>query len=320
MSESGPESRTGQTLTPARDVSAGDLPASCPLSCSHPFVMGILGGACVALGASLLVAIQTGAPGGYGIAAVLAGLGLAAGLFLASIGRCAVFAGTPAPFLAWFRAEMTTERLASCLLSTLLGNAIGALVVVWLVFLAGQYALADAQVGQTALAIASQKCALPFVSMLIRGLFGGALVALALWLAAGAQTLVDRAIAVSIPAVLLVSCGFTHCVSDLYLVPMGLAIQTWEAVPAEGSAITLAAFVLRVFIPGAIGGLIGAGFAVGALQWAKHARTAAPCADTPRPRRRVPRSDTTRAPGPHGTRRRVRPRLDDDETSGPPGT
>lgn len=314
MSESGSEAGSG----PIPDVPVGDLPVSWPLACTHPFVMGILGGTCVALGASLLVAIQTGTPGGYGIAALFAGLGLAAGLFLASIGRGAVFAGSPAPFLAWFRAEMDTGRLASCLLNTLLGNAVGALVVVWLVFVAGQYALADAQVGQTALAVAGQKCSVPFISMLIRGLFGGALVALALWLAAGAQTLVDRAIAVAIPAIILVSCGFSHCVADLYLVPMGLAIQSWEAVPAEDSAITLGAFIFRVFIPGAIGGLIGAGFAVGAMHWARHARAAAQPSEMPRTRRRALRSDASRTLSPRGTRRRVRPRLDDDETSGPP--
>ncbi|NSW55126.1 MAG: formate/nitrite transporter family protein [Armatimonadetes bacterium] len=318
MSESGPESRSEPILTPARNISFGELSSSGPLSCSHPFVMGILGGACVALGASLLVAIQTGAPGGYGIAAVLAGLGLASGLFLASIGRCAVFAGTPAPFLAWFRAEMTSERLALCLLSTILGNIAGALIVVWLVFVAGQYALADAQVGQTALTIARQKCALPFISMLIRGLFGGVLVAVALWLAAGAQTLIDRAIAVAIPAIILVACGFTHCVSDLYLVPMGLAIQSWKAVPSEGTAITLGAFIFRVFIPGATGGLLGAGFAVGALHWAKYTRAAVPSGDTSRPRRRAPRSDATRALSLRGTRR-GRPRLN-DETPGDPET
>ena len=319
MSEDGSDRTRGHLAAAAGTDPGAEVARSCPLACSHPFVMGVLGGVAVALGASLLAAIQTGAPGGYGGAALLAGLGLSAGLFLASVGRCAVFAGTPAPFLSWFRAEMSTERFAGCLLSTLAGNILGALAVVWLAFVAGQYALAGSEVGQTALGIAAHKCALPFVSMLIRGFLGGALVALALWLAADAQSITDRAVAVAIPSVLLVACGFGHCVSDLYLVSTGLAIQAWEAVPGDVPAITVGALILRVFIPGALGGLLGAGFAVGALHWAGHVRTSpTPRQARPHPRRRPLREDEPPSLRPRTQRRQTRPRtrLDDEDPEG----
>jgi formate/nitrite transporter len=112
------------------------------------------------------------------------------------------------------------------------GNAIGAFSVVVIVTLAEWWRLGDATVGATALSTAAAKTQLSFGAVLARGILANALVCLAVWLATGGRTLLDKVVAIVFPISAFVAAGFEHSIANMFFIPMGLVLREDKAVVA----------------------------------------------------------------------------------------
>ena len=266
------------------------------------FVLAVLAGAFVALGAVFSTAVTAGATGlPYGLVRLLAGLVFSLGLILVVVGGAELFTGNNLIVMAWASGKVPTGLLLRNWGLVYLGNFVGAVATAVLVFASGQYAFGQGAVGAAALATANAKAGLDFVQALVLGILCNALVCLAVWLTFSARTTTDRILAIVPPVTAFVAAGFEHSIANMYFIPLGLFIKAgapaafWASVgkaPADYASLTWTRFFFNNLLPVTMGNIIGGAVLVGAVYWFVYLRprgrpTAQPSAPEAEPAGRV---------------------------------
>ncbi|MEK7692082.1 MAG: formate/nitrite transporter family protein [Bdellovibrionota bacterium] len=226
------------------------------------FVLAILAGAFIALGAVFSTVVVSGAAGilPFGVIRLLAGLAFSLGLVLVSVGGAELFTGNNLIVMAWASGKISIFRLLRNWCLVYLGNFTGALATAGIVFLADHHRLGGGLVGETAIQIAHAKMGHGMLPAFLLGVLGNALVCLAVWLTYSARTTVDRIIAVVPPITAFVAAGFEHCIANMYFIPFAMLIE------GPGS-ITWSAFVFKNLLPVTLGNCVGGALLVGAMYW-----------------------------------------------------
>jgi formate/nitrite transporter len=238
--------------------------------------LGVLAGAFVALGAMFATIALTGAAEmPWGAARILAGLVFSLGLILVIVGGAELFTGDSLMVVACASRRIAVSALLRAWTLVYVGNIAGALGTAALVFLARQYGFGGGAVGETALAIAAAKTALPTVQLFFLAVLCNVLVCLAVWMSFGARSTTDKVMVIVPPVAAFVAAGFEHSIANVYLLPYGLAIKAWAG-PEFWSAIgkTAAAYpdlalggVLHNIVVATVGNLVGGSLMVGAVYW-----------------------------------------------------
>jgi formate transporter FocA len=248
------------------------------------FVLAVLAGAFIALGAIFSTTAAAGASGvlPYGVTRLLAGLVFALGLILVVVGGAELFTGNNLIVMAWASRKVSTTLLLKNWLVVYAGNFVGALATAGLMFLSGQFAFGRGAVGAAALSIASAKVTLGFTQAVALGILCNALVCLAVWLTFSARTTTDRVLVVIPPIAAFVAAGFEHSVANMYFIPIALFIKAgapasfWSAIgqtAVEFSALTWQSFLLANLLPVTLGNIIGGAVLVGAVYWFVYLRS-----------------------------------------------
>lgn len=99
--------------------------------------------------------------------------------------------------------------------------------------------------------ILEAKLKLTFVETLIKGMAGNFYVCLAIYLQLMAKPLHVKMIAMALPIFTFVSLGFTHSVADMFMIIIGLI---------NGAPVSVGTCAWKLFLPGALGNLIGGSF------------------------------------------------------------
>jgi formate transporter len=238
------------------------------------FVLGVLAGAFIALGAAFATTVGAGGTDlPYGVLRLLVGLAFTLGLILVVVAGAELFTGNNLIVMAWASRRISSRRLLANWALVYVGNFVGAFATAVLVFLSKQYTFGGGQVGVTALSIASTKTSLGFGQAIVLGLLCNALVCLAIWLTYGAHTTADKILAIIPPIAAFVALGFEHSVANMYFIPVALLIKTNESwmdttsgVP-DVSGLTLESFLVDNLLPVTIGNIIGGAVMVGAVYW-----------------------------------------------------
>lgn len=109
--------------------------------------------------------------------------------------------------------------------------------------------------------IVENKAAATFVQTFLKGVAGNFFVCLAIYLQLMAKPLHVKFLMMTLPIFTFVSMGFTHSVADMYLITTGLI---------NGANVTVATAAWKLFLPGALGNIVG-GTAFGLLvPWYLH--------------------------------------------------
>jgi len=237
------------------------------------FVLGVLAGAFIGLGAVLSTTIATGSSLGYGPTRWLAGIGFSLGLILVVVAGAELFTGNNLIVMSLVSGHVTVGRLLRNWAIVYAGNLVGALSIVAMVWAGQWWKQADGAVGATALATAAVKTSLPFGVIFVRGILANALVCLAVWLAAGGRSVLDKIVAIIFPISAFVAAGFEHSVANMYFIPLGMAIKDQPGL-AEASGVTraqLASLDLGGFLmnlaAATLGNIVGGAFLVGFVYW-----------------------------------------------------
>jgi formate/nitrite transporter len=240
------------------------------------FVLGVLAGAFIALGAIFMTTVLTGSGElSWGVARLLAGLVFSLGLILVIVGGAELFTGDSLMIVACASRRITPRSLIRAWSLVYAGNVCGAVGTAFITFLAGQHLLAGGAVGRTAVAIAAAKAALPTVELFFLAVLCNVLVCLAVWMSFGARSTTDKVMVIVPPIAAFVAAGFEHSIANLFLLPYGLAIKAWappELLSALGpgaashAALTLPAAMHNIVVATA-GNLIGGSLMVGAVYW-----------------------------------------------------
>ncbi len=273
-----------------RALASGEAKARLPLV--PTLVLGIMAGAYIGLGANFFTIVKTANPLGFGVVQVLGGLAFSLGLILVVVGGAELFTGNNLIVMAWLSGRVSTPELLRNWAIVYVGNFIGSLALVWLVVLSAQYVLADQAVGATAVKIAAAKCQMPFSVVVARGILCNLLVCLAVWLCYSACSTTDKILAIVFPITAFIAGGFEHCVANMYLIPLGLALNGAVGTAVEPS-LTVVAFIFKNLIPATIGNIIGGAIMVGAVYWVAYVM---PHTAVPRPELRRRRRERDRLP------------------------
>src|SRR5262249_16577728 len=157
------------------------------------FVLAVLAGAFIALGAifSTTVAAGTTPSWPYGVSRLLSGLAFSLGLILVAVGGAELFTGNNLIVIAWASRKVSTGALLLNWAIVYTGNFLGAVGTAALVFTSRQYTFGSGAVGVAALTIARTKVGLEFSQAVALGMLCNALVCLAIWLTLSARSTVD---------------------------------------------------------------------------------------------------------------------------------
>jgi formate transporter len=247
------------------------------------FMLAVLAGAFIALGAVFYTTVVTGISDkvGFGVTKLLGGVAFSLGLILVVVAGAELFTGNNLLVMATASGKLPVSRLAWNWLVLYLGNFVGALLTALMVFQTLQYTMSDGEVGLTALKIADAKCALDFGTAMVRGIYCNVLVCLAVWLTFSCRTTGEKILAILFPITAFVACGFEHSVANMYFIPIGLFIQGWAPGPfwtlthqAAGAYEHLSWLnFLRNLLPVTLGNIIGGSVFVGVIYWVIHLRT-----------------------------------------------
>jgi len=241
------------------------------------FVLAVLAGAFIALGAIFSTTVTAGASGlPYGLVRLLAGLVFSLGLILVIVGGAELFTGNNLIVMAWVSGKVSTWLLLRNWVIVYLGNFAGALGTAALLFLSGQFAFGQGSVSAAALATANAKSGLGFGQAVVLGILCNALVCLAVWLTFSARTTTDRILAIVPSITAFVAAGFEHSIANMYFIPVGLFIKAWAPpsfwtaigkTAADYGSLTWRNFFVNNLLPVTLGNIIGGAVLVGAVYW-----------------------------------------------------
>jgi formate transporter len=254
------------------------------------FMLSILAGAFISLGAIFATTVGAGsmaitATGGetafttgfpYGFNRLLVGLVFSLGLILVVVGGAELFTGNNLIVMAWANGKVKGRDMLRNWVIVYLGNFVGSIGTVILMFYTKQYTFGANAVGIAALRTGVAKVEFSFLQAVALGILCNALVCLAVWLTFSARSTVDKIAAIIFPITAFVAAGFEHSIANMYFIPYALFIKYFD--PAYISTVgdrvanleklTWDAFLFSNLIPVTIGNIIGGAVLVAAVYWA----------------------------------------------------
>lgn len=227
------------------------------------FVLSLMGGAFISFGAMYYTVVMTDPLDAYGLSKMLAGMAFSLGFILVVIAGGELFTGNNLIVMAWANGQVSLAKLLRNWGLVYIGNAIGALVTVYLVYLSGYLDGAHYEVGATALKTGLAKISHSTTELFFRGLFCNALVCLASWMVYAARTVTDKVMIIIFPISAFVAMGFEHCIANMFMIPLALVAAADPAIVSASSLSSEAIQSLNVssmmnnIIPVTLGNIIG---------------------------------------------------------------
>lgn len=246
------------------------------------FLLSLLAGGFIAIGAILATTAATGAAGlSYGVVRLLMGLTFSVGLIMVVVGGAELFTGNNLIVMAFASGKIPLRALLVNWVVVYLGNFVASVVTAWLMVAAGHHLLADGASGALMLKIGAAKTQLGFGQALILGVFCNALVCMAVWMCYGARTTTGRVLAIIPPITAFVAAGFEHSVANMYFIPAALFVKQlagtdfWSQASLAATqfdGLTWGNFITRNLVPVTIGNIIGGSGLVGTMYWLVYLR------------------------------------------------
>jgi formate transporter len=242
------------------------------------FMLGLTGGAFIALGFVFYTTSQVGAasPAWWGGAKVVGGIVFATGLVLVVLTGAELFTSSTLTLTARASGRITWGQLLRNWGVVYVANFAGAVTIVLLVHLGGVWRNANGAWGGVVLHSALTKVQHTYVEAVTLGILCNLMVCLAVWAAYSGRTATDKILAVTMPVALFVSTGFEHSVANMFMIPLGLLIKDnadagfWSGtglVRDDFADLTWSHFFLNNLAPVTLGNIIGGGIMIGIFYW-----------------------------------------------------
>lgn len=189
------------------------------------FVLAVLAGAFIGLGALAQLLVASDASLSFGTSRLLGGLVFSLGLLLVLVAGAELFTGNLLLTLAWADGRLAPAALLRNWALVLAGNAVGAVGLAVLACAARMGDLGEGGLARQALSVAHLKASLPWDVALARALLCSVLVGLAVWMAAAGRSVADKAVAAVPPVATFVALGLEHSVANLFYFPFAIALR-----------------------------------------------------------------------------------------------
>lgn len=237
----------------ARVAATGVAKARLPLT--SLLLLAILAGAFIGLGALYFVIVKSDASLSYAGTQVLGGLAFSLGLILVVVAGAELFTGNNLLAMAWADGKISTPEMLRNWLVAGIGNFIGAAGLAWLVFMSHHADGNDGAIGRTYIEIAAAKVELPFWTAFFRGVLCNVLVCMAVWMTLAGRSVTDKVLAIVFPISAFVAAGFEHSVANMYLIPLGLLLQS-QANDTQLTVLSMLCSLLPVVLGNLVGGSV----------------------------------------------------------------
>ncbi|MEF3081819.1 formate/nitrite transporter family protein [Luteimonas sp. SMYT11W] len=260
---------TSPAIAPPEDI-ASAISDTCVEKAALPvgrlFGLGVLAGAYIGFGS--LIAVLIGAGAGelpYGLTQIAVGLGFALGLILVLLAGAELFTGNTLMILPLAQRRIGPGHLLRAWSLVWLANLVGALLLVLLAIGAGLHLAGEGAFAGSAIELAADKASKSAGSLVASGILANMLVCLAVWMAAGAKSAVDKIAVIVPPVAAFVALGLEHSIANMSLLPLGLLAQATTGAELPAGLSWGAAGANLVW--STLGNIIGGG-GIGLAYWA----------------------------------------------------
>lgn len=225
-------------------------------------LMGILGGAFIAIGGLLSVMVAGGMPdvalANPGIVKFIAGAMFPVGLIMVSLTGADLFTSNCASFtFTLFKKDINLQKYVLALLFSYIFNYIGAQFIGYL--LSANVGLLDADPWRSYLISYSElKVNQDFMTVFWKGIGANWLVCLGMYMGYTSKDVIGKCIGIWIPVMIFVTLGYEHSIANMFFIPAAIYI---------GADISWQSFLLQNLLPATIGNIIGGSVLVGMVYW-----------------------------------------------------
>ncbi|MEX0445988.1 formate transporter FocA [Xenorhabdus sp. SGI246] len=212
----------------------------------------------------------------YGLAKLIGGICFSLGLMLIIIFGVDLFTSTVLTIVSKATGRITWSQMLKNWINVYIGNLIGALFFVTLMWHSGQHTAASGFWGLNVLQVADHKMHHTFIEALCLGILANLMVCLAVWMSYAGRSLIDKLFALILPISMFVASGFEHSIANMFLIPFGIVIKEfapaefWEKIgttPEQFPQLTVSNFITDNLLPVTIGNIIGGSILVGLTYW-----------------------------------------------------
>lgn len=189
------------------------------------FLLAILAGAFISMGAIFYTVVITDSNLGFGMTRLIGGITFSSGLILVVIAGAELFTGNNLMAMAWVDKKISTQSLLRNWSIVYLGNVVGCLITVILIYLTGLHQMNEGAVQTTAVKIAQAKYDLTFLETFAKGILCNALVCIAVWLVMAGRSVTDKILAVIFPVTAFVTLGFEHVIANWFFLPYAMLLD-----------------------------------------------------------------------------------------------
>lgn len=246
------------------------------------FFLAITAGVFISIAFVFYITATTGSDAmPWGITKLIGGFCFSLGLILVVVCGADLFTSTVLIVVAKASGKITWGQLARNWANVYVGNLVGALFFVALIWLSGEYMLANGAWGLNVLQTADHKMHHSFIEAVCLGILANLMVCLAVWMSYSGHSLTDKIVAMIMPVAMFVACGFEHSIANMFLIPLGIVIRDfappefWQmtgATASQFSALRIDNFIIDNLIPVTLGNIIGGGLLVGLTYWVIYLR------------------------------------------------
>ncbi len=240
------------------------------------FYLAITAGAFIAIAFVFYTTVTTGSAGMlYGLVKFVGGIAFSLGLILVVVCGGELFTSSTLTLIARANNHISTSQVLKHWLVVYVGNALGAVFLVLLIWLAQQHLVNSGAWGINAMSIAQHKVHHNFSQAVALGILCNMMVCLAIWMAFACKSVTDKVIVMLLPISMFVASGFEHCIANLFMIPLGIIIKTFASAefwsltnssPELFADLTFTNFIVNNLIPVTIGNIIG-GALIGLAYW-----------------------------------------------------
>ncbi|SLM62993.1 MULTISPECIES: formate transporter FocA [Dickeya] len=246
------------------------------------FFLAVTAGVFISIAFVFYITATTGSSSmPYGMAKLIGGICFSMGLMLVVVCGADLFTSTVLTVIAKASGRITWKQLWANWFNVYIGNLVGALFFVALIWFSGEYMVANGAWGLNVLQTANHKLEHSFVEALCLGILANLMVCLAVWMSYSGRSLTDKMLAMILPVAMFVASGFEHSIANMFMIPMGIVIKNfasdtfWHAISmtaAQFEHLTVSNFIIDNLIPVTIGNIIGGGLLVGLTYWVIYLR------------------------------------------------
>lgn len=229
------------------------------------FVLALMAGAFIALGAELstIVSYDLGKVS-VGLARFMAGSVFSIGLILVVIAGAELFTGNTLMIIPALEKKISLTQMMKNWGIVYVGNFVGSLFFVLLIFFSGIY---KGAIATYAVEISANKVNLDFSEAFLLGIGCNWLVALAIWLALASDKMIGKIVGIYLPIMAFVASGFEHSIANMYFIPIGILLKNFVLPTVSLANLNWSGFLLNNLLPVTIGNVIGGAIFVGFVYW-----------------------------------------------------